>query len=400
MTSGFDTNWDAYTHQQMYDMIHNNVGHFVPKGATNGRGVHGGATAQDDWTSLQATMRQIQDAMLKALQRANASWTGEASDMMRSSVAPLAQWNQDVSAAGTTNSDAIAGHVDLYSTAQHTMPEPVQVTSTANSAFLGVPAGFTHLLGMQTDQDAQEAEAQQRKQHAVEIMTNYSVGSENAVDSMRDISAPATVTVAVTPTQPGAVPSAPIVGPHATTPRVRDTATTTRPGVGSPGRISPSGTPAATPPIGTTPVATAPVGTTPTSTTSSAPSSTPTGGPPAGTTTSPPADDPIAVPITGPPAGGVGDEPPLGSRRVGSGFGATPNEPGRPPAGRAGAGGGGGVGAGEPPAAEATALGRAGAGRPSDEDDEHGIPDYLRGPHDEFWEGTEKYIVRTIGEDD
>ena len=268
-------NWDGSSHQRLYDEIHGNAGFF----GTDGAGVSGAHGAQDGWAELAALMARAYWRTEAALAKAGAEWEGGAADAMRSGVTPLSQWAVDAHDASAASAHSTETHVLSYSAAKNTMPEPVKVTSTANSDGLGIPAMYTHLLGGQTDQDKQEAAAQEAKAEAVRIMSGYEAESGFAQAGVGQFVPPPSVTVAVAPPTPTGGDGIPVGGsePPPTGPERGD-------GTASFPRDTPGGTggPGATPPpsVGSS----APPGTG----TSSAPAATTT---PSFTTTPPPCDE-------------------------------------------------------------------------------------------------------------
>src|SRR5690349_16084110 len=122
-------NWDARSHRRLYDDIHGNGGFFGADGA----GVSGAQGSQEGWAELAALMARARERTEAALSNAGAIWEGGAADAMRSGITPLAQWAADAHIASIASQQSTDRHVDAYSSAKHWMPEPVPVTSTANS---------------------------------------------------------------------------------------------------------------------------------------------------------------------------------------------------------------------------------------------------------------------------
>ncbi|MFL6121697.1 PPE domain-containing protein [Actinophytocola sp.] len=405
-------NWDGYSHRELYDRIHGKGGFFLPDGA----GVSGATGAQDGWRELADVMAHARERTEAALARAGAVWEGAAADAMRAGVTPLAQWADDVHTASLASQASTDTHVSAYSAAKNTMPEPVPVTSTANGDFGGIPAGFTHLFGGQTDQDKQEAAAQEAKAEAVRVMDGYDVASGVARTGIGRFVPPPSVTVDVAPPRPkggdvipGGVSEWPGPGP-----RVDDG--TPEPGdCRSPGATQPGSTPAPGPGTGD---ASGSRGTTTPSTVGTRPSSV--GLPPA----------------EGPPTTGLrvdqyrsGSLPVLpGIGTGGTGTGGAPGESaadggGRSSAGRGNGGRGSdagrggrtaGVGGGLP---EERTAGRGGTGAAGtraggmgvgpaghraegDDDKEHRTAEYLVSSHDGFWDDNPPVAPSVIGDEE
>lgn len=401
-------NWDHYDHQTLYDRIHGNGGFFLPDGA----GVSGASGAQEGWGELATLMGRARDRTEAALNKAGAVWEGGASDAMRSGVSPLAQWAEDAQAASVASQSSIDLHVSAYSTAKNQMPEPVRVASTANGDYGGVPALFTHMLGGQTDQDKQEAAAQEAKAEAVRTMARYDTESATSRVTLGQFVPPSSFTVDVPPAQPkrgdvipvgvtewpgtgqvddGGQPTGHTPGPGGTpgdprgtgsTPPPEPGQTTTRYGSTTPSVFTP--TPTSVSPTTANPVPTG-LGSDPYRSTPPVPLGTGTLGGPGGTGT--PGGRGFGGGATpggrgaGPGAGGVRGSAP--------GAGALANESvaGRP--GTVGARGAAGTG-----------MAPVGGRSNGDEDKEHKPAEYLRGSHDDFWDDTPPVAPSVIGDED
>ncbi|MBY8850773.1 PPE domain-containing protein, partial [Saccharothrix sp. MB29] len=127
----------------------------------------------DAWNSFRAVMGNAKGELESAVRDAGVVWVGAAGEKFGDSAAPLVQWTEDARVAGVETHNAFSAQTSHYSGAKTRMPEPVEVTSTANDDFFGIPAGFTHLVGGQTDQDVQEQQANEAKREAVRVMNGY-----------------------------------------------------------------------------------------------------------------------------------------------------------------------------------------------------------------------------------
>ena len=397
-------NWDHSSHQTLYDQIHGKGGFFLPDSA----GVSGAAGAQDGWAELATVMAQARERTEAALAKAGAVWEGGAADAMRSGVTPLAQWADDAHTASTASQSSTDLHVSAYSGAKNQMPEPVPVTSTANGDYGGIPAGFTHLFGGQTDQDKQEAAAQDAKAEAVRVMAGYEGESGVAQATVGRFVPPPSVTVNVAPAQPKGGDVIPVgVSEWPGTGRVIDDSTKSAADSPGPGAAPPPGGGPTPPPLGNVPAS-------PGTTT------------PSVATTAPPSVNPVTAGLGSdqyrpnsllvPPGGGiiVGGTP--GERGAGSGV--------RGPAGRGfgegdrtvrgpGAGGGargagalteerfaGRAGAAGARGTSGMGMGPAGGRAKGDEDEEHQTAEYLRGTHDSFWDDSPPVAPSVIGDEE
>ncbi|MCP2165357.1 PPE domain-containing protein [Goodfellowiella coeruleoviolacea] len=200
-------NWDAWSHAQLHGMINGRTvsestdGEGTTRSLSrpnlNAKGVQGSVATSDAWRRFTELMASAEERTKAAIARAGASWEGAAADAMASGMNPLAQWAADAATAGSATQSGHSALVDYYASAKNSVPEPVAVDSTANSDFFGIPAGFTHLLGGQTDQDVQERAAQQAKAEAVRVLNDYQANSASAASGLGQFVAPPTVVAEV-----------------------------------------------------------------------------------------------------------------------------------------------------------------------------------------------------------
>ncbi|MGQ0839276.1 PPE domain-containing protein [Actinokineospora sp.] len=423
-------NWDAWRHRSLYDMIHGRPGVLAETGGSSVANVSEATARWQRFTALMAEAKSRTDA---ALAKAGVTWEGGAADSMNAGMAPLSQWAVDAQDAGTASAGGVEQFSSSYLVAQHRMPEPVEVDSTANSDHAGIPAAFTHLFGGQTDQDRQEAEAQQAKQEAVLIMNAYHAETAAARTSVGQFVAPPAVVVRVPPPSiaGGEVGSlaAGFLGPSGVDgPGRADSGYREAVGPGPRGAVPPRGPGAVVVPAqdtsasGANPVT---VG------------ATPGGGSGGGSVAARP-NPGVGLafpgwpggsvgPVTGRTGGGFGGGRGFGAddsrgraggsggRGTGGGFGGAPAEQG----GR-GVGRGPSVGVGGPGVGDGSTVGHRGGGGSSgagsragvgpgagmgvgggakpEEDSEHFAAEYLRGTHDDFWDDLPPVAPPVIGE--
>ncbi|MEV1115089.1 PPE domain-containing protein [Actinosynnema sp. NPDC049800] len=180
-----DHNFHAQSHEQLYKKIHGGPGHSAAD------------AVNDAWNGFRAVMGNAKSELESAIRAAGAVWVGAAGEQFTGSTAPLVQWAEDARLAGVKTHDAFTVQTSLYGGAKNVMPEPVKVTSTANDSFFGIPSGLKHLVGGQTDQDIQEKQAQEAKNHAVDVMNSYRDGANVALHSLGTFVPPPQVTTQV-----------------------------------------------------------------------------------------------------------------------------------------------------------------------------------------------------------
>lgn len=185
-------NFDAYSHDQLYAMIHNHDTATMCMANAPSAG-----PTQQVWNDFAALMASAEKRVQDALNKAGASWEGNAATQMNTGVTPMSTWAGDTHAAGSNTHSSVADQSSAYTSAANGMPKPVQVTATDNSDLGGIPGGITHLFGGQTDQDKQEAAAKEAKAQAVQVMGTYEASSFSATSSMGTFTAPPAISGSV-----------------------------------------------------------------------------------------------------------------------------------------------------------------------------------------------------------
>ncbi|GDY33960.1 PPE domain-containing protein [Gandjariella thermophila] len=409
-------NFDSFSHQQLYDMIHG-ISIVEDKGCFAVPGDKGASEAV--WREFNSLMQSVQAQVSTALAAAGVGWSGAAAEAAQGGIMPLAQWASDAGMAGGQVHSSLGTQNNSYTTAKTSMPEPQQVTSTANSDYWGIPAGFEHLVGGQTDQDAQEQKANEAKAQAVHVMNTYQASSQAATSNLGTWTPPPSVTVDVPPPSPQQGPG---VGPTSGRPSVSGGGTAgsggsrvtggsgggswVPPGGGGGPIAPPSGPPQTTDPSQYQPPTfhPGPIG-----------RPLPPGAVPPGGSQPSPIGGPVFGPIGGPGGAGGGAEGenlgrggrlgPRGSGLASEEFGSRGSQqPGRGPASGAGAVAGeegpfgrGAAGARGPAGASGMGGPLGGAGSRKEEDREHKRAAYLQ-EVDDVWEGgIQKVAPPVIG---
>lgn len=164
-------NFHAQTHRELYDRIHKQDKGVVEK-------------VETAWYRFRAVIGDAKAELESAIHSAEAVWIGAAGERFTSANAPLVRWTEQLREAGVATHRSFQSQHSHYTGALYKMPEPVQVTSTANDDFWGVPGTLTHLVGGQTDQDAQEHAANEAKREAVRVMEGYQEGAASSAHGL------------------------------------------------------------------------------------------------------------------------------------------------------------------------------------------------------------------------
>lgn len=170
-------NWDAYQHDQMYDMIMRaNVGDM---GSRSGQ-----------WTTLANKIEATTGEVQQVMQRVMGAWRGETAVAAAESSNRLMQWAGEAS----NTADKIAGGMSEYTSAvgeaQARMPEPGFSSAERNFRDgysvegTGGPSTAVLVKQLLSDGMVSHEEAKQRKSEAVAVMESYEGQSKTVHDTM------------------------------------------------------------------------------------------------------------------------------------------------------------------------------------------------------------------------
>ena len=107
-----DVDWLTYSHDQLYDMVHQGVD-------------VGAATAvAARWAKLGDSLQEIADELARALAASSEAWHGEAADMARGTITALSSWAADTSVTATDVAGCVSIEANAAETARRSMPEP------------------------------------------------------------------------------------------------------------------------------------------------------------------------------------------------------------------------------------------------------------------------------------
>ena len=214
-------NWDAYQHDQLYDMI--------MKADPGAMGTRAGQW-QSLATRIEATTGQVQQTMARVM----GAWQGQAAVSSAESNSRLMRWAGDASRTAGSVAQGMETYAQAVERAQKHMPPPAFATAERNFrdgytvTGTGGPSTAILLRQLLSDGMVSHQEARARKAEAVQVMETYEAQSKDVHDGMSHFTdaphttsevevwtpAPDADPPAVPPTPPGDRPS-PGVGPGA-----------------------------------------------------------------------------------------------------------------------------------------------------------------------------------------
>lgn len=190
--------FQGYDHPALYKMIN------------SGPGPAASAPQTEYWAGLSTQLSQIDTDLNNKLQTLKATWQGAAGDSAQGGMTPLQQWAGDAQ-SGT---DTMRASSELQGTyigqARASMPEPVEVTTPAPSAWqvagaaIGGPIPALIVAGQAADHEAQERAKAEAEQKAVDTMNNYQSSTEWNTSTLGTFVPPPDVVVAA-PVPAGAI---------------------------------------------------------------------------------------------------------------------------------------------------------------------------------------------------
>ncbi|PPK67819.1 PPE domain-containing protein [Actinokineospora auranticolor] len=167
--------WQGYDHKQLHDMINGGPG---PSAST---------PQTEYWDNLNSELAQIDADLNAKLGTLQAAWEGSAGEQAHAGLTPLQQWATDAQSGATGMRASTEYQADMIARARAEMPEPVEVTTPAPSAWDVAGAGLGMAVGLPgpamdvalqaADHEAQEQAQSAASQKAVDTMDSYQSSS-------------------------------------------------------------------------------------------------------------------------------------------------------------------------------------------------------------------------------
>jgi hypothetical protein len=229
-----NSNWAAYSHQELYDAVHVN--------ADPATAYQAGST----WMNLGDTMGTDSTTLSQKVAASAEGWRGEAADNAREALTKLSNWGQ---LAGVTSNviGQVAQHqAGIVSTAQNAMPEPLNVNPDQIMQQAFTSGGLPGLITGLNDVKQQVDQANSAHASAVDVMNKMETDSKAVDQGLAVFEAPPQVVAQATPRLAGISPRQ--AGTPVTTPAGATQPNTTTPsGATVPSSASPNGQPATLP---------------------------------------------------------------------------------------------------------------------------------------------------------
>ncbi len=190
-------NWDAYQHDQLYDMI------------MKAKPENMYARAEQ-WQTLASKIDGTTGRVQQIMENVMGAWQGQAAVSSAESNSRLMQWAGDASTTAGTIAQSMATYTEAVERAQRHMPEPSFATAERNFrdgytvTGTGGPSTAILLKQLVSDGIVSHQEDKARKAEAVQVMETYEAQSKDVHDTMPGFTPVAPTTHDVEPWTPQA----------------------------------------------------------------------------------------------------------------------------------------------------------------------------------------------------
>ncbi|MFI7679845.1 WXG100 family type VII secretion target [Actinophytocola sp. NPDC049390] len=170
-------NWEAYQHDQLYDMIHRaNVAEM--------------ANRAGQWSTLAAKIEATTGDVQRVMERVMGAWHGQAAVSSAESSTRLMRWAGSASQTAGRIAQGMSSYAEAVDRAQSRMPKPGFASAERNFrdgytvVGTGGPSTAVLLKELLTDGMVSHEEARSRKAEAVQVMAAYEAQSKDVHDTM------------------------------------------------------------------------------------------------------------------------------------------------------------------------------------------------------------------------
>ncbi|HEX7304744.1 PPE domain-containing protein [Lentzea sp.] len=164
--------WDAYTHQQMWDMVH-------------AADVPGMSVRGAQWQELAPKLRETSRSVQDVVNRLTSSWRGPSAELAAQAATALTSWGETVGDSSERVSRGLDNYTTVLQETKRRLPEPVHYWAEKHFRdgydvkVLSGPQGLNLLEQLTDDHMPTKAEARDAKAEAVAVMQVYENESRN-----------------------------------------------------------------------------------------------------------------------------------------------------------------------------------------------------------------------------
>ena len=213
-----DIRWEGFTHDEIYARVQ------------QGPGRAASADAEAAWSTVEGTIRSVDEQLTRAVRQVGVHWEGAAADGVHGGMRVMSNWALDAAGDALLTKNGIAAQAEEAGYIRAAMPPPR--TAKWNDT-VGQVVGGAGLVPAMTDIGALEDQMANDRARAVELMNQYSARSSENQQMMNYWTQPPRVVVETVP--PAAPVSSPAVESSAAVGLGHLVAPAIGPGAGSPG---------------------------------------------------------------------------------------------------------------------------------------------------------------------
>jgi hypothetical protein len=206
--------WDAYTHQQMWDMVH-------------AADVPGMSVRSAQWQELAPGLRGTSRSVQDVVNRLTGSWRGPSAELAAQAAAALTSWGESVGDSSERVARGLENYTSVLQETKRRLPEPVHYWAERHFRdgydvkVVDGPQGLNLLEQLTDDHMPTKAEARNAKAEAVAVMQVYENESRHTRSGLPVFDTAPPVTQPPAPVSPPPPPPPPPVGlPPERTPEV------------------------------------------------------------------------------------------------------------------------------------------------------------------------------------
>ncbi|TCO56018.1 PPE domain-containing protein [Actinocrispum wychmicini] len=167
---GEPVNWAAFTHRELYDLVH--AGNEPAQAAELAR----------EWTDLGAELADASDDLASRITASESGWQGPAAEAARAATLDLAGWGRSAAVTASELGDRVAALGDAAEMAKRSMPEPDDFNADELLRQGFTTGGFAGLVKALDDVRARSDRASAAHEQAVRVMNEVSTRAREIDD--------------------------------------------------------------------------------------------------------------------------------------------------------------------------------------------------------------------------
>lgn len=190
--------WMEYSHQQLYDMVHDRVD------------LDGADRVARTWSDLGNTLDRIAGDLRRAVETSSSGWSGEAAEQAREAATGLVHWSEGTAGRGHGLARLVADQADYVRVARDNMPKPLRPAEPGEPQFKAFAGGgFAAGGALVVDNGIEQERLVGRHQQAADVMRRLQHDSGEVYGSVPNFPPPRVERDPQRPPEPPAPPHPP-----------------------------------------------------------------------------------------------------------------------------------------------------------------------------------------------